>query len=221
MEVRTLGQFVEQQGMLASLRQMVTDIHARATKQSKVLGRQGKLPVVQCTNCDAKKACCHSVVVARLFEGIVVAAHVREAGRDTPELREQLRAAAEAMEAATPGGWRVPCVFLDSNERCTVYASRPIPCGTLFVYTPPASCSDPNAAVQAYVAHEENALAGEIENEFREMLSLRRKVGRRYIGVLPRMVLVALETWDRTDFRDYLRQLDWPTDDDAARWTRR
>ncbi len=221
MEVRTLGQFVEQQGMLASLRQMITDIHARATKQSKVLGRQSKLPVVQCGSCDAKKSCCHSVVVARLFEGIVVAAHVREAGRDTPELREQLRRAAESMEAATPGGWRVPCVFLDENERCTVYASRPIPCGTLFVYTPPASCSDPNAAVQAYVAHEENALAGEIENEFREMLSLRKKVGRRYIGVLPRMVLVALEAWDRTDFRDYLRQLEWPTDDDAARWTRR
>lgn len=221
MEVRTLGQFVEGEGILASLRAMITDINARATKQAKLLGKQQKLPVVQCFNCDAKKACCHSVVVARLYEGIVVAAHLKDAGRDTPELREQLRAVAEAMEAATPGAWRVPCVFLDAGERCTVYASRPTPCGTLFVYTPPAACSDPGAGVQAYVAHTENAVAQEIEDEFRDKLSLRKKVGRRYIGVLPRMVLVALEAWDRTDFREYLRQLEWPAEADAARWTRR
>lgn len=221
MEVRTLGQFVEGEGILTSLRTMIADINARATKQAKLLGKQQKLPVVQCFNCDAKKACCHSVVVARLYEGIVVAAHLKDAGRDTPELREQLRAVAEAMEAATPGAWRVPCVFLDAGERCTVYASRPTPCGTLFVYTPPAACSDPGAGVQAYVAHTENAVAQEIEDEFRDKLSLRKKVGRRYIGVLPRMVLVALEAWDRTDFREYLRQLEWPAEADAARWTRR
>ena len=61
----------------------------------------------------------------------------------------------------------------------------------------------------------------EFEDEFREKMSLRKKVGRRYIGVLPRMVLVALEAWDRTDFRDHLRQLDWPTDGDADKWRRR
>ncbi len=221
MEVRTLGQFVSQEGILDSLRTMITDIIARSTKEAKMLGRQQKLPVVQCFNCDAKKSCCSSVVVARLYEGIVVAAHLREANRDTPELREQLRVAAETMEGASPYDYRVPCVFLDAGERCTVYDARPTPCGTLYVYTPPASCSDPTAAVKAYVAHAENAVAQQIEDEFRDKLSLRKKVGRRYIGVLPRMVLVALEAWDRTDFRDYLRQLDWPADADAARWTRR
>jgi Fe-S-cluster containining protein len=221
MEVRTLGDFVAQEGILDSLRAMTTEIIARAGKQAKLLGRQQRLPVVQCTNCDAKKACCHSIVVARLYEGIVVAAFLREQGRDTPELRDQLRAAAEAMEAATPQGWRVPCVFLDGSERCTVYPARPSPCGTLFVYTPPAACSDPAAAVQAYVAVQENAVAQQIEDEFRDKLSLRKKVGRRYIGVLPRMVLVALDAWDRTDFRDYLRQFEWPSDSDSSRWTGR
>ena len=33
-----------------------------------------------------------------------------------------------------------------------------------------------------------------------------------------RLVLVALEAWTRTDFRDYLRGLPWPSDDDLARW---
>jgi hypothetical protein len=75
--------------------------------------------------------------------------------------------------------------------------------------------------VHAYIPHAEHEIAQQIEDEFREKLSLRKKVGRRYIGVLPRMVLVALEAWDRPDFRDYLRQLDWPTDDDAMRWQRR
>jgi Fe-S-cluster containining protein len=220
-EVRTLGQFLSDEHILADLQAMVTDIIARATKQSKILGKQQKLPVVQCFSCDAKKSCCHSVVVARLYEGIVVAAYLRETGRDTTALRDQLRATAEQMEAVTPYEWRRPCVFLDADERCTVYPARPTPCGTLYVYTPPAACSDPSAGVKAYVAHEENAVAQQIEDEFREKLALRKKVGRRYIGVLPRMVLVALEAWDRTDFREYLRALEWPSDTDAARWTGR
>jgi len=221
MEARTLGQFVTQEGVLGDLKKMVSHINARATKEAKTLGRQQKLPVVQCFNCDAKKACCSSIVVARLYEGIVVAAHLKDAGRDTPELRAELKSKAEAMEGASPYDWRVPCVFLDAGERCTVYEARPTPCGTLYVYTPPAACSDPSATVKAYVAHAENAVAQQIEDEFRDKLSLRKKVGRRYIGVLPRMVLVALEAWDRTDFRDYLRQLEWPAEADSARWTRR
>ena len=221
MEVRTLGQFLADESILADLAKMVSDLNAHATKQAKAMGKQQKLPVISCFSCTEKKACCHSMVVARLYEGIVVAAHLREAGRDTPELRDQLRAAADAMEAATPGTWRKPCAFLDAQERCTVYPARPTPCGSLYVYTPATACNDPTAAVKAYVAHEENAVAQQLEEQFRDRLSLRKKVGRRYIGVLPRMVLVALEAWDRTDFRDYLRQLDWPTDSDASRWTGR
>src|SRR3954464_12695201 len=165
MEVRTLGQFLADEAILGDLAKMIEDIIARATQQSKVLGKQQKLPVVQCYSCDAPKACCSSVVVARLYEGIVVANYLREAGRDTPELRETLRTTAEAMEATSPRDWKTPCVFLDAKERCTVYSARPTPCGTLFVYTPPASCSDRNAAVKAYVAHEENTVAQQIEDE--------------------------------------------------------
>ena len=217
-EVRTLGEFLADEKILADLAKLVADINAKSTQGAKKLGKQQKLPVVSCFSCDAPKTCCHSMVVARLYEGVVVAAALREQGRDTPELREQLRTTAAEMEAVTAHGWRRPCVFLDAGERCTVYAARPSPCGALFVYTPPQNCSDPGAPLKAYVAHEENAIAQQIEDQFRDRLSLRKKVGRRYIGVLPRMVLVALEAWDRTDFRDYLRQLDWPTDDVAARW---
>src|SRR5687768_12375321 len=131
---------------------MITEINARATKDAKAVGKQQKLPVVQCFHCDAKKACCHSFVVARLYEGIVLAAALRAEARDTPALRDELRARAEAMEASTPYGWRVPCLFLDAGERCTVYGARPTPCGTLYVYSPPAHCNDASASVKAYIA---------------------------------------------------------------------
>ncbi len=221
MEARTLGQFVEDEGILQSLQAMISEINGRATKEARLVGKQQKLPVVQCFSCTATKACCQSIVVARLYEGIVVAAELIAAGRDTPALRDELRARAEAMETASPYGWRVPCVFLDERERCTIYAARPTPCGTLYVYSPPAHCNDPAAGVQAYVAHAEHAVAQQIEDEFRERMALRKKVGRRYLGVLPRMVLVALEAWGRTDFRDFFRQLDWPDEAEVARWQRR
>ena len=219
--LRTLGQFVEQEGVLVTLAARIAEINALATREAKAVAKLQQLPPVSCFTCTAKKTCCMSVVVARLYEGIVVAAFLKRAQRDTPELRDQLRTVATAMEAASPYDWRVPCVFLDGAERCTVYEARPTPCGSLYVYSPPAWCSDPTAQIKAYVPHAESAAATELEEQFREKLALRRKVGRRYIGVLPRMVLLALEAWDRPDFRDVLRQHDWPTEADAARWHRR
>jgi Fe-S-cluster containining protein len=215
MDARTLGQFVEQEHVLDDLAAMIAEINDRAGRESK---RNGK---VSCLTCTAPKACCSSLVVARFYEGIVVAAQLRRESRDTPELRAELAGAAAAMEAADPYGWRKPCVFLDARERCTIYASRPTPCGSLYVYSPAISCSEPLAQIRAYVPDAERAVAFELEEKVRERLSLRKKVGRRYIGVLPRMVLLALEMWDRTDFRDALRAHPWPTDAEAARWDSR
>jgi hypothetical protein len=109
-------------------------------------------------------------------------------------------------------------VFLDARERCTVYAARPTACGTLLVYTDPVLCTTRAQEIRAYVPREEVAAATALEEELRARLSLRKKVGRRYLGVLPRMVLVSLEAWDREDFRDYLRQLPWPTEEELARF---
>lgn len=73
--------------------------------------------------------------------------------------------------------------------------------------------------IKAYVAANELAAATLLEEMFRQRLSLRNKVGRRYLGVLPRMVLVSLGAWDRPDFRDHLRLLPWPNDAEIARWS--
>lgn len=215
--IRTLGQFVEDEQIVGWIAGAVAEIHARAAEQAKAAGKAQKL-AVSCTRCKATKTCCWSMVVARLYEGVIIADRLRRTGRDTPELRAELGVRAQAMEAASPKGWRTPCLFLDAAERCTIYDVRPSPCGILHVYTDPAWCTTLAGEIRGYVAHEELIAATELEEAFRDRLSLRKKVGRRYLGVLPRMVLVALEAWDRTDFRDHLRQLPWPGDAELARW---
>jgi Fe-S-cluster containining protein len=217
--VRTLGQFVEDEQLLPWIAGTVAEIIGHAGHGAEKRGRRRSL-TVSCTTCKATKTCCWSTVVARLYEGVIIADELVRAGRDTPALRAQLRARAEAMEVTPPQAWRTPCVFLDERERCTVYGVRPVPCGTLLVYTDPVRCTTRVGEILGYVSSEEHAAATAFEEPFRERLSLRKKVGRRYLGVLPRMVLVALEAWDRTDFRDYLRQLPWPSDEDLARWSR-
>ena len=215
--VRTLGQFVEDEQILPWIAGTVAEIIGHAADEAKKRGRRLKL-AVSCDTCKATKTCCWSTVVARLYEALPIAAELVRTGRDTPALREQLRAVAEAMEATPPQEWRTPCVFLDARERCTVYSVRPVPCGAVLVYTDPVLCTTRAGEILAYVPAEEYAAATAFEEPFRERLSLRKKVGRRYLGVLPRMALVALEAWDRTDFRDYLRQLPWPSDEDLARF---
>jgi Fe-S-cluster containining protein len=218
-EVRTLGQFVEDEHIVPWIAGALGEIHQRASSQARKAGRSLKL-TVSCDRCTATKTCCWSMVVARLYEGVVIADRLRRTGRDTPELRDELARRAEAMEAASPRDWRTPCVFLDARERCTIYDVRPTPCGILHVYTDPTWCTTLAGEIRGYVAQEELAAAIELEEKFRDRLSLRKKVGRRYLGVLPRMVLVALEAWDRTDFRDYLRLLPWPGDAEISGWSR-
>lgn len=221
---RTLGQFVLEDGVVAWLADNVGHINTASGRGARAASKELRL-AVSCATCKATKTCCWSLVVARLYEGLIIAAKLVETGRDTPALRDQLRARAEAMETASPYAWRTPCLFLDERERCTVYDVRPTSCGALYVYTPPELCTTERGAggrrdvIQAYVAANELAAATELEEAFRTRLSLRQKVGRRYLGVLPRMVLVCLEAWDREDFRDYLRQLPWPASDDIARWS--
>lgn len=215
--VRTLGQFVEDEQIAAWISAELAEIHRHAARGAKAAGKPLRL-AVSCTQCKATKTCCWSMVVARLYEGVVIADRLRRTGRDAPALRDELRGRAEAMEAAAPRDWRTPCLFLDAAERCTIYDVRPSPCGNLHVYSDPAWCTTLAGQIQGYVASEEIAAATALEEVFRERLALRKKVGRRYLGVLPRMVLVALEAWDRTDFRDHLRQLPWPGEAELAAW---
>ena len=211
---RTLGQFVTDEKIVEWLESEIAQNHAASHRGAAIVGKRIKLPVV-CATCEATKACCSSYVLVRFYEGLVVAAHLKREGRDTPELRARLAAQADAMDVTPIADWFTPCVFLDEAQRCSVYRVRPTTCAQLMVYTSPDLCNARSNQIKSYSADAEVQAANQVEDVFRERLSLRRKVGRRYFGTLPRMVLVALEAWDRTDFRDYLRQLDWRAD---AEW---
>ncbi len=212
--VRTLGEFVAQEQILDWLGEQIAKNHRDSDQGANLVATQQKLPM-HCSTCTATKACCASYVIVRLYEGLIIADELKRAGRDTPELRAELQTRTAAMEATRVAAWTTPCVFLDDNERCSVYRVRPTTCGQLYVYTPPALCNARSSQIVSFTPRSEVAAANAVEEAFRERLSLRRKVGRRYLGVLPRMVLVSLEAWDRSDFRDYLRQLPWPSD---AEW---
>ena len=179
--LRTLGQFVEDEQIIAWVAGAVGEIHQHATREARFAGARLKL-TVSCTSCTATKTCCWSPVVARLYEGVLIADRLRRTGRDTPVLRDELRTRAEAMEAASPREWRTPCLFLDERERCTIYDVRPTSCGNLHVYTDPAWCTTMAGEIKGYVPTAEMAAATKFEETFRDRLSLRKKVGRA-IGV--------------------------------------
>ena len=210
--VRTLGEFVADEQIISWLAEQIVQNHRDSDRGARAVAKKARLPMV-CTTCTATKACCNSYVIVRFYEGLVIADTLKRTGRDTPELRADLRTRAELMEATPVADWFTPCLFLDADQRCSVYAVRPTTCAQLYVYSSPDLCNARSSLIISYTPRAEVTHANEIEEAFRERLSLRKKVGRRYVGILPRMVLVALEAWDRTDFRDYLRQLDWPTDE--------
>jgi hypothetical protein len=169
------------------------------------------LKVVSCHACDAPKACCSLVTSAFLHEGAVIARRLRRDGRDTPEMRSALRRAAEAMESSHATPYQAPCVFLGDGERCTVYADRPSECGVCFVYSPARDCSDPAVTqVERFNAGQVIGPVLSLAEEFRQAMGLPRLPGRLYVGVMPRMVLLALQAWDRDDYVKMLSRREWP-----------
>jgi Fe-S-cluster containining protein len=144
-------------------------------------------------------------VVSFFHEAVPIVERLRGEGRDTAELRAALSISAQEMESRSPDDYRRPCAFLDATERCTVYDQRPSECGTAFVSSPPIQCSDPAAtSIQKYLPPEPHR-AMEIERTFEREARLIPLQGP-YMGTLPRMVLLCLEAWDRTDYAQYLAE---------------
>jgi hypothetical protein len=162
------------------------------------------LHVIACFACTAPKACCTMVTGAYLHEGVAVAARLIEDGRDTPALRRALEVAAHGMETSDQVEYRRPCAFLGADARCTVYEDRPSVCGVHLVTSPAPACGDADAVTVSAVtgdAHVE--LPRATAEHFRKSLGL-PALDVPYRGALPRMVLLALEAWDRYDHVAFL-----------------
>lgn len=199
----TLGEVVSATGLLQNIAATTRMIISRSVAEADAQGRVA-LRVVSCHDCTATKACCHLPVAIHLHEALPVAARLIAEGRDTPELRTQLRAAAEAMENTPRGRHQRPCVFLDADERCTVYTDRPSACGVALVYSPAEQCGK-TAKVDAYVGHHQGQVNPQVEAGVRQTLGLPVN-DRAYLGALPRMILLALKAWGRADYARFLAQ---------------
>ena len=199
----TLGEIVERQDLVRTLskstHQMIADTETHIDEYGKT-----HLRVASCLSCDAPKGCCSQRVLIYLHEVVPLALRLRREQRDTPELRAALATSADLMET-TGDRYRRPCVFLDEHERCSVYTDRPIECGTTFVFSPAIWCSDPTTTtLEKFVTNLGDA-PQKMERRFEREARLVPLPGR-YMGFLPRMVLLCLEAWDRNDYAQYLAE---------------
>jgi Fe-S-cluster containining protein len=204
----TLAEVVTRTGLLEKIALTTRSIISRSVAEADSQGRV-LLRVVSCHDCTAPKACCNLTVACYLHEALPIAARLVREGRDTPAMRTALRVSAESMENSTRTAHvraGKPCVLLDADERCTVYTDRPAACGIALVYSPATACSDPTTKkIDAYTGTLHRDLSPTVEEGFRTELGLPRG-SHRYMGVMPRMVLLALQAWSRPDYVKFFAQ---------------
>ncbi len=195
----TFGEVLAATGLLPLTSRSTRTIIERAVAVIRESARV-QLSVVSCDTCAASKVCCTLRTSAWLHEGVPIADRLRREGRDTPALREALRTSARLMDTLTSDSYSRPCVFLDADERCSIYADRPSVCGTTLVSTDPALCNTRSSRAYIHPLAEASATA---QTLFEQQLALPPVPGS-YLRPLPRVVLLCLEAWDRRDFASYL-----------------
>jgi len=201
----TFGELLARLGLVDKVGGVTRDLIARCNAAAAEHAR-ARLTVVSCFECTEPKACCSLITGIHLYEAVPIAARLIGEGRDTPELRERLRAAAHRMETTRKADYQQPCVFLDGDQRCTVYQDRPSVCGTHLVSSPAAACSDPAvASVVKLVTPLQDQVPPELDARFTMDTGL-RPLDVPYRGTLPRMVLLCLEAWPRRDYVTFLAE---------------
>lgn len=168
---------------------------------------------VSCRHCT-EPACCRQKVSVSVAEMLPIARYLKNNDFDTPELRERLRALGERMEGSPTAAWLdeyVPCVFL-KNKRCTIYPVRPVRCRTYWVVSPPKLCQPPSQQTVKFI-DDTAALDVALKQSLDVHLAIGLKENKMRIlrGVLPRVLLIALEAWDSDDYRNTIRRQTWPS----------
>lgn len=171
-----------------------------------------------CRECSHKEpGCCYQKVFVPFHEALPIVRRIKENNLDTPEFRERLRVEGEEGEAASREEWfhtqRRPCVFL-KDGRCSIYEVRPTACRTYYVISPQDDCQPGrhNGVLQLDVRSID---AGQITRArmIHRELGLKESNKRILMGILPRLVLIGLETWGSDDYQETVRKQIWPTDD--------
>lgn len=202
----TFGAFMRESGLLQAGSEATRALNGHVAEGVK------KLSVVRgpvsCEGCTARKGCCWMTTVVYLHEAVPIAARLINEGRDGFELRQKLAASADEMESTPRDDYDQPCIFLDADERCTIYEDRPTACGFHFVYSAPELCStaDPSLGVLELVnTSAYRSRVGSAAHRFAQRTGLPSAI-HGYSGALPRMVLVCLEAWERSDYTEFLAE---------------
>jgi len=186
------------------------------------IGLKIRLPTlnkpVSCDSCT-RPGCCYQKVMISFHEALPIVRYLKEQNRDTPELRAKLREFGDAMEGSAPDDWMEgarPCVFLGDN-RCSIYEKRPIHCRVHLVVSDPERCQ-PEANGSKIEHVNVNMLLEQMVPRSRQIhkaLGLKENNKRIMMGVLPRVLLIALEALDlgsQQAFADHIRAQKWPSD---------
>lgn len=204
----TLGRLVTRDDLVRTISKATRGMISAATELVEASAKT-HLRVISCHTCT-EPGCCNLPIRMVFHEVLPLADRIRREGRDTPELRAKLAESADLMESLARTDYRAlqrPCVFL-AAKRCTVYEDRPRECGSAFVFSPAADCSDLRVSEIETVRLDVQAVIREVWTSARlveHSLGLAPIEGK-YTGVMPRMILWWLEAWDRTDFVDYLAE---------------
>jgi Fe-S-cluster containining protein len=198
----TFGEVLEREGLVEKLgkatRDIITYVNDAAVEYTRV-----HLKVVSCYTCTVP-ACCSTMVSIFLYEAVPVVARLRREGRDTPELRAQLRSTAHEMETTRKEVYSRPCVLLGPDGRCTVYTDRPSICGLHLVSSPAERCGATGTTdIELISGPLVTAAQPDIADQFVLSVGL-RPLPLHYRGAFARMVLLVLEAWDRRDYVTFL-----------------
>jgi Fe-S-cluster containining protein len=164
-------------------------------------------PDVKCS--EGCSACCYLPVYIEIAEAhAIVASFPDEVARALPQLLEQQRRLAEVVSPQDLADLRtvergpdamerigdvytdlhMPCPFLGDDQRCSIYAARPIPCRTHFAVGDPAGCVDGHARQFLWNTPERLAAPGRLMHRVATATG-----GTVSIGLLQSTVLRALK----------------------------
>jgi len=187
------------------------------------VAKKEKRPV-SCLNCAQESpGCCYQKTMAYAQEGLVIGRYLRKNGLDTPELRARLRADGEEMEGHARAGWfhgaRRPCVFLQDGK-CGIYPVRPHACRTYYVISESFRCQP--GCDDGILFIDVGQFQGIFVQQTRAIhraLGLVENESRLYLGAMPRVVAIALESGgDPRAYRRALNREPWPSLDKLEEW---
>lgn len=193
-----------------------------AAKQGKLDNREGHEFVktgISCDTCTAPKGCCSISTNALLCEGLPIARRLRKEQRDTYEFRKKLLRLGDLMESKTTDQWsdsKTPCVFLNEEDRCSIYNVRPSACRHHVVFSPPDKCSGGSDKLTIQFGTEEEIVTAynwniQMAESFFGFYKTKER-GILLLGSLPKIVYRILKALDYKDYATAMRHQDWPTE---------